>query len=249
MSYNDDDWSGSGFNGLNVLYAEVKAVEDPVLTTADDYNSKLKENYEWVHVMAHSTSDVHIFWLNGKKTYFNNYAIINTDPLVSFYNLFACSNARYDANNYMAGHYIFNRTYSMAAIGSTKIGSMLNDSKFYEQLNSYNKKNIGEAFKIWFTKQNLADHDMEGWFYGMTLIGDPTLVLYPSGTVTPSPTPTIAYYRKGWNYMLLPNFGISKLPSGCSTYSYKKNIWEGFEAGYGMNETIPLDTFLSLGCK
>jgi len=180
LAYPDDDWSGSGNCSLNLAYANVTTINDQATTNATDYKNRLRENYEWVHVCVHSSSASHVFSIPTGSGGSVVYSDIKTlDPTVLFYNLFACSNCRYTSSNYMGGHYIFARTYGLAAVGSTKTGSMLSFNKFYEPLGPVYKNNLGEAFRAWFSSQDLSNASNRSWFYGMTLLGDPTLRLYP----------------------------------------------------------------------
>jgi hypothetical protein len=105
-----------------------------------------------------------------------NSEVQSIDPLAYFYNLFACSHARFTSGNYSAGWYTFNADYGLAAIGSTKSGSMLSFQYFYQPFGQ--GKTIGESFLDWFTAIASGGFDPWelNWHYGMTLIGDPTLV-------------------------------------------------------------------------
>ena len=73
------------------------------------------------------------------------------DPPVLFYNLFSCGPGRFTDENYLAGSYIFNTTYGLAVVASSKSGSMLNFEDFTESIG--NGLSIGEAFLTWFNKQ------------------------------------------------------------------------------------------------
>jgi len=101
--------------------------------------------------------------------------IQSIDPDGILYNLFACSAARFTESDYIAGRYTFADTYGLAAIGSAKSGSMLYFEDFYDQLGAGNC--VGEAFREWFRDQgsNGFENWEVCWYYGMTLIGDPTL--------------------------------------------------------------------------
>ncbi len=101
--------------------------------------------------------------------------IQNLDPPVLFYNLFACGSGRFTDKNYLAGSYIFNTTYGLISIASSKSGSMLNFGDFTKPLSQ--GSTVGEAFKIWFNKQAPFLQWEKEWYYGMTLFGDPTLVV------------------------------------------------------------------------
>jgi hypothetical protein len=95
------------------------------------------------------------------------------DPPVLFYNLFACGPGRFTDENYLAGSYIFNTTYGLITIASSKSGSMLNFDDFTQPLSE--GKTIGEAFRDWFTAQAPYVQWEKEWYYGLVALGDPTL--------------------------------------------------------------------------
>jgi len=99
--------------------------------------------------------------------------IQKNDPPVLFYNLFACGPGRLTDENYLAGAYIFNTTYGLITIASSKSGSMLNFNDFTEPLGK--GSTIGEAFQTWFNKQAPFELWEQEWYYGMYIFGDPTL--------------------------------------------------------------------------
>ena len=181
LVYIDDDWAGgAGWWNLNVgeAYGNRTFVADEWTTWAPDYESRLPENYEFIQVCAHSWPGGHGF-KNPSEDWSWTYVadLVAIDPPAHFYNLFACSNARYVEADYMSGWYVFREDYGLAAIGSTKSGSMLYFEDFYRPFGD--GLPIGEAFRSWF-----ADRAQGGfeeweitWFYGMTLNGDPTLVI------------------------------------------------------------------------
>jgi hypothetical protein len=124
------------------------------------------------------------------------------DPVAYFYNLYACSNARYTSLNYMAGWYVFCQAYGLAALGSTKTGSMLEFDDFYPSLGE--QEPIGEAYYDWFIAQ--AEYGFEDWeqcwYYGMTLIGDPTLRIQQKGS-----SRFFKYDDEYWSFLLsMPNY-------------------------------------------
>ncbi len=98
----------------------------------------------------------------------------NLKPPCLFYNLFACSNARYTSSKYYGGVYIFcTGGKGLIAIGSTKTGAMLYFNDYYASLGR--RKCFGEAYKYWFSRRYPYSLSDRRWFYGMTLLGDPTL--------------------------------------------------------------------------
>jgi len=182
LVYVDDDWepwAGEWSGDVGLAYTDRTQVSDPATTIADDYEAHLTMNYETILLCAHSNPNLHAFkippdlWEGGYTEYYEIPAI---NPPAYFYNLFACSNARYIESNYMGGWYIFCDSFGLASIGSTKTGSMLEFDAFYGPFGSGSP--YGQALADWFTTM-FADgiEDWERcWYYGMTLCGDPTLV-------------------------------------------------------------------------
>lgn len=177
ITYIDDDWSSWTTCGLNLVYDDVTVVNEKEITRGSDYKNRLDDNYLWIHLCAHSWPGGHGFKYNDGTNWDYVYVndIITIDPIAYFYNLFACSNARYIEQNYMGGWYIFVDSYGLGAVGSTKTGSMLTFEDFYDPL--ADGAILGEAFKHWFTQRAAAGFDdfEKRWFYGMTLLGDPAL--------------------------------------------------------------------------
>jgi hypothetical protein len=105
----------------------------------------------------------------------NSSHIQTIDPDGFLYNLFACSAARFTESDYIAGRYTFAETYGLATIGSAKSGSMLYFEDFYDHLG--NDQCVGTALQEWFRDQGSDGFDNWEvcWYYGMALIGDPTL--------------------------------------------------------------------------
>ncbi|MDZ7333825.1 MAG: VWA domain-containing protein [candidate division KSB1 bacterium] len=177
LTYLDDDWSNWTTCGLDCVYNSITVVNDKEVTRAPDYKNRLDDNYLWIHLCAHSWPGGHGFKYNNGTNW--DYVYVNDvrtiDPLAYFYNLFACSNARYIEENYMAGWYIFMDSYGLGAVGSTKTGSMLSFEDFYDPLAE--GATLGDAFKNWFTKRAEGGFEdwEQAWFYGMTYLGDPAL--------------------------------------------------------------------------
>jgi len=172
LCFNDDDWSGSGNCGMNVLYPSVTVIEDYDQTTAPNYRTQLLAGYEWIHVMAHSSCWGNTF--NSSSGYTGtvfNCEIYALQPHCNFYDLFCCSGARFVEENYSAGWDIFNEDWGLLAVGSTKTGSMMSwFQDFYSPMAS--GQCVGDAFKSWFTTHGEYDRD---WHYGLAIMGDPTL--------------------------------------------------------------------------
>ncbi len=179
LVYVDDDWAYTSdwWNYCAAYgFGERTFVDDTYDTWDTDYEFRLPQSYEFIQVCVHSTSTYHTFQRPGDIWGDTDVMELKAiDPVAYFYNLFACSNARYTTMNYMAGWYVFCQDYGLAALGSTKTGSMLEFDDFYPSLGQ--QKPIGEAYFDWWNAQSeYGFEDWEKcWYYGMTLIGDPTL--------------------------------------------------------------------------
>lgn len=185
LIYIDDDWvnfKSMDENSLKLLYNETTVVTDKATTNADDYKERLRQGYEWVHLRSHGTWNRHQFMVpqgDGGIVYSTEYPEI--DPNALFYQLFVCSAAKFTEPDYLAGSIVFKSSHGLLAIGSTKTGSMLMHWTFYDAI--ANGRTIGDAFKEWFIKWGEGQFGLSGaytgrkWFYGLTIIGDPTLRL------------------------------------------------------------------------
>jgi hypothetical protein len=172
--------------------------------TADRYKSEINEQRGWAQICAHSSPLGHAFGPDWVP--YTELSDINP-PNAFFYNLFACSNARFTEPNYMGGWYLFDRpggsiNNGLAVVGSTKTGSMLYFENFYAPMAA--GKSIGEAYKAWWNTLG-SDHDLteRQWFYGLTLLGDPTLNWW-NGVVPvqrdPGDGDTFDYYPRLTNF-------------------------------------------------
>jgi len=185
LAYIDNDWCMWDWEDeVALAYPTTDAVTDPYETTREDYMERVREStdnrYENLLICSHSSPSVHaLYWGMGPYDYslFYNYEIEDIDVEVHFYNLFACSNSRYVENDDMGDWYIFQSTYGLLSVGSTKTGSMLCFYDYYAPLRE--GASFGEAFLDWCINdiETCAGSDSRPWFYGMTLLGDPTLKL------------------------------------------------------------------------
>jgi hypothetical protein len=185
LLYIDDDWenfAGMDSESLELLYDNLTVVSDKATTTASDYTDRLREGYQWVHVRSHGTWLRHSFEIpagDGGVISSSEYAEI--DPNTLFYQLFICHAARFTEPGYLAGEVVFRTSKGLAAIGSTKLGGMQMFWTFYDAL--ARGRTIGDAFKEWFVKWGegkatiLDSYVGRKWFYGLTIVGDPTLRL------------------------------------------------------------------------
>ncbi len=187
LAYIDDDWADWGYeyqSALQYVYSEVELINDINETTAEDYRTnRLPADYEFIQVHVHSSPMAHYFYQDNGSNYqlVNNYELPIINPKAYFYNLFACSNAHFETENNMGGLYLLADDFCLGTIGSTKTGSMLFFEDFYEPLSFENT--IGEAFQLWWQQNvdtGLNNWWERSWFYGMVILGDPTLKIQSS---------------------------------------------------------------------
>ena len=186
LTYTEDDWKvyPDQTRSLSPLY---QSAYDSIIaprTNRDDYLVRLADPvYDIVQLSCHSSSHAHHFTRSGQLFY---HQVQEAPPAAVFYNLFACSSARFTETNHLGGAYLYNDTSrALAVVGSTKTGSMLGFSNFYTPLAQ--NRSLGEAFLQWF--QAMAPYDFWEvcWHYGMCLLGDPlvTLMSVPGGLRAP----------------------------------------------------------------
>lgn len=179
LSFVDDDWSSSYSDcGLGAIYgsAGVTVSNSPAATTAESYLNGLGDGYEFVHLMSHSSPWGHTFLVPGG--YGGSVMapeISAADPQTAFYQLFSCSNARWVESGCLGNWYLFGTSYGLLVCGAAKTGSMLDFEQFYTPLG--NGDSFGEAFRAWWQYQAQGGFSgyEKAWFYGNTLLGDPTL--------------------------------------------------------------------------
>jgi hypothetical protein len=180
MTYVDYDWAAFGYAwSAQVGYVypgnETNVWPD---VTAQGYMDRLNDvSYEHILMCCHSSPATHAFHTGG---YVSNAYVNYTNHQWAVHNLFACSNARYTTDNNMGGIYTLDPgSMGLISIGSTKTGSMLEFQEFYGAVRD--GMTWGEALSYWLSQVAEGEYggwtqqDARGWFYGMTLIGDPTL--------------------------------------------------------------------------
>ena len=188
LIYIDDDhefYADEVDSTVSLAFSDRTLVKDKATTEPADYLSRLTQNWSLVHLVVHGEPGWHQFKINDEwDGYVTSSDIRLTDPHVFFYILVSCSNARYDKADYLGGWYIFSHTYGLAAAGTTKIGGMWLLTDFYSNLRH---ETLGYSFREWLTRQ-VANEDAnplvwydKKWYYGMTILGDPTLSLTTSG--------------------------------------------------------------------
>lgn len=182
LSLIDDDWAGFDDCAMDSMMPSsvIETITVPADTTGDRYKSEINDVRGWATIGAHSSPNGHSFKKPGGSDWVpNTYLRDINAPKAYFYNLYACSNARFTETDYMGGWYIFDnpggdRCNGMAAVGSTKTGSMLYFENFYTPMGA--GKVLGEAYKDWWSAFG-GSHSIDNvrWFYGMVILGDPTI--------------------------------------------------------------------------
>ena len=174
LTYTDRDWGDySEFrNDIRFAYPTYQAIWYPNVTKDDYLLNRLPGIYDFIQLSCHSSSSSHYFTIGG-DAYSDD--VRSAPPRAFFYNLFCCDAVRFTDDNCLGNAYILNTsTSSLAVIGSTKTGSMLDFKYFYKPLGQC--CSFGSAFKQWFCSEYPYDDSDISWFYGMTILGDPTLV-------------------------------------------------------------------------
>lgn len=208
---------------IAIAYPNYELINNPQVISANDLKSRFNNNYEHLFIAAHS-SPYSSSLTPGIITWDD---IKNLRPHFNFYNLFACSNALYTVENYMAGWYIFQESnYGLISIGTTKTGGMQNFRGFYEPLVRLN--NFGLAFKDWFSQGEAKQASVDKCSYGgMVLLGDPTLKVNNNQTsITPTiipsltPGPTKSPLSVGISCQTLLNQIKNVFGATCQNYLY-----------------------------
>lgn len=177
LCYVDDDWAGWGNsyrNAMMNLYDNVELVNQVDSTNGTDYReNRLPAGYTWISPFVHSGPTIHQ-WSPGPSTTSGH--IWTDQPPSRFYNLFACSNARFTTNWCMGCVYVFGTEIGLAAVGSTKSGAMLQFPQFYIPLGD--GASFGEAYQDWWTYiiSGGFTPSEQYWHLGMILLGDPTIM-------------------------------------------------------------------------
>ena len=175
LTYTDEDWVPfSDFQtDIALAYPSNEAITFPYVNSLDYAENRLTSLvYQFIQLSCHSSSTIHYFSLGDELLSSGIKAI---PPRALFYNLFCCSALRFTDANCLGGSYIFNSSAtSLATVGSTKTGSMLEFWAFYEPLGE--GKTLGQAFSDWFNTLAPYSIDEIFWYYGMTIIGDPLIV-------------------------------------------------------------------------
>lgn len=178
LVYIDDDWvpyAPQWDVHVGMLYPERISTWDRETTRIADYSPRIDTAaYQWIALCSHSWPGGHAMKYNSGQNWdwFYATAIPGLNPEACFYNLFACSNVRFTENGYCGGMYVFRTRTGLAAIGSTKTGSMLEFQDYYYPLSQ--GQPLALAFREWFYWRAIGGFEAweRSWFYGMSLIGE-----------------------------------------------------------------------------
>jgi hypothetical protein len=181
LVFGDDDWTSwaeEWSGNVRLAFPTARLFWDPETTTAARYRVELDTPQTWVSVFAHAWSQGYGFYYDqhSQMDYYYAREYFSQDPPALFYNHFACSFGRYTDTGYGGGRSIFDSSYGLGAIASTKIGSMLYFDHFYDQLGLGH--NLGAAYRAWWRwlgANGYYSYETVCWHYGMTLLGDPFL--------------------------------------------------------------------------
>lgn len=191
LFYIDDDWipwAPAWSTDAAPSYSTRTLIYNPgSTTTASDWlNTRVTQDYQWGHLAAHSSPTTHYFGPGGSgEGTVTSSQIHAAPPSFNFYNLFCCSGAKWTVADDLGVTYTFSGSYSLASIGSSKTGSMLDNDEFYGPLGQ--NLTLGESLRDWFsaslTSSGEAGSGYLEWYYGMNIIGDPLLTIYYDTTV------------------------------------------------------------------
>lgn len=176
LAYVDDDWipyaevwQAEIANG----YPDVLLIQEAVVTTKQGYLEWLGAELDLMSVFVHSSNHDHFFAQSTPDSVLSLEEIPpSADAL--FYDLFACSAADYSRSSYLGARYLFDTERGLLAIGSSKTGSVLERTALYEALGD--GEPWGAAWLAWWAAvQPYSELDRLSWYYGLTVLGDPTL--------------------------------------------------------------------------
>jgi hypothetical protein len=234
LVYVDDDWAyevpwGAQWStDVGLSYPNRTTVLLPEWTNATDWlTDRILQDYQWSHLCAHSDPTLHAFGPggSGSEGTVNSFQIHAAPPSFNFYNLFCCSGALWTATDNLAVTYTFSGNYSLASIGSTKTGSMMDCDYFYGPLGE--NLTLGQSLVDWFSS-SLNNNGEAGalyleWYYGMSIVGDPLLTIFYDCTVlTPEIYSSTHPDETSWYTDVHPHFNWTAPPdvNGIDGYYY-----------------------------
>ena len=244
MAYVDDDWQHFDDCEMDQLFpsSQITKYTNPDTTDADLYKAEVNTLRSWVQLCAHSSQHSHSLRVPADNTSEHiNYTYFKdtNPPNAHFYNLFCCGPGRFTSNNYLAGWYIFDeagggRNNGLTTIASAKSGSMLMFADFYRPLGQ--GKVIGDAYIDWW-KARGTNHDLgeRRWYYGLTLLGDPTLSWWKGCVpkpVEPQENDIFDHYPRKTKFRWEPINGLSNVK-----YDLEVDAFHAINAGKWAEET------------
>lgn len=204
LVYIDDDWTGywgnRWFGDVGLAYPTRTLVDFPTTWTngTDWVNNRLIQNYQWTHITVHSSATAHWFGPGGgggEGIMASNPTIKNAPPSFNFYNLFACHGSQWTTADCLGVTYTFSGSYSLATVGSTKTGGMMDCDYFYGPLGQ--NDTLGDSLVNWFSNSlntgSSAGSEYLEWYYGMNIIGDPFLSIHYDCTVLPTTVSSMSH--------------------------------------------------------
>jgi hypothetical protein len=249
LHYVDDDWvpwTEEYGDPITAVYPDLTTVNDVYMTNATDYSQRVQHGYEWIQVHCHANHSPcqHAFiygdGVKGSGGNFRSENLSQDGQRCLFANVFTCGAANYTNDDYLCGWYIFTDTYGLCNVGSSKSGSMLEFYDFYDPLAA--GECIGDAFKEWFSIW--AEGELWGsgynnyarsWFYGMTVIGDPTLSPLLEDTKPPANVTGLTIALDGADVVL--NWTAPITHDVGHYLVYRANALDGFDFGTPYHDT------------
>lgn len=237
LAYVEDDWVDFDDCEMDQMVPAsfITKFTNPDTTDADLYKTEVNKLRSFVQLCSHSSPHVHSFRIpstNSKEWIYNSYFRDERSPNAHFYNLFCCSSARFTESEYIGGWYIFDKeggeiSNGLTAIGSTKTGSMLFFADFYKPLGE--GKCIGDAMVSWWqARGNVHELWQRQWFYGMSILGDPTLA-WSKGAVPVLSAPADGKVFN--NYPRKTDFSWGAVGIPGATYSIEIDAFGAIKAG------------------
>ncbi len=175
LLYIAQDWSPgtSAYDNIGLAYSDREWVYYPDVSSPD-YQTQIQGNYEWHFVAAHGSAWGHQF-LSASD-------IESINPHIAFYHIWSCHSGNFEDNPYyMAGEYVFAGDYGLGALASTNSGGCWPKVEHYQAI--ADGRSFGEAYYDWCLISAEPDGSYSegwmGWHWGMSIIGDPTLVPNP----------------------------------------------------------------------
>ncbi len=204
LVYNEVTWYPND-HGMSSLYSNVTVVNDANTTTAYDYKNRLGQQFQFVHLVAHSSCWAHTFFLQndtpGGGSVFN-FEIPFVNPEAFFIFLNCCMAARFIETDNLANWYLFSHNYTQVVIASSSLMYGINYmTQFYTDL--ANDSTIGAAFRRWHQSNYVS-------FRGTLMLGDPTL--------------RIPDYLPGYNPQENPHY-VERIPLDWYTYQVENSLF------------------------